>query len=65
MYLHGDEFHILESEIAKIPVHAELLICSDLNAHTNISTDRVGDAINGSDGDLANLLPTDHGGKRS
>ena len=35
-YLRGDEFHILESEIAKIPEDAEILICVHLNAHTNI-----------------------------
>ena len=64
-YLRGDEFHILESEIAKIPEDAEILICGDLNAHTNISTDYIDDDLNGSDGDLANILPNDHGGKRS
>ena len=42
-YLRGDEFHILESEIAKIPEDAEILICGDLNAHTNISTDYIDD----------------------
>ena len=36
VYLCGDEFHILESEIAKIPDDAEVLICGDLNAHTYI-----------------------------
>ena len=43
----------------------EILICGDLNAHTNISTDYIDDDLNGSDGELANILPNDDGGKRS
>ena len=52
-----DVFALLYENVAHIPSHANVLLCSDYDAHTNTHY-HIENRI-GSDGNLVNLLPED------
>ena len=58
-YLCHDAFGILQCDIASRPPDSDVILCGDYNAHTNVALDYIIDELDGSNGDLDNLVPYD------
>lgn len=57
-HLPTNVFGIIHQEVANVPDACDVILCGDFNAHTDTVNDCVIE-VNGSQGDLSDLLPTE------
>ena len=62
-HAHRDAFALLHNDIAAIPQGAEILLCGDYNAHTNIENDYMIESLTGTNGELEKLFCDDYTGR--
>ena len=62
-HAHRDAFALLHNDIAAIPQGAEILLCGDYNAHTNIENDYMIKSLTGTNGELEKLFSDDYTGR--